>query len=268
VLVGNPPSQRHTVGVSYWGPGGAFWSSDEAGSLAVARAAARHDSTAIARQVRSCGGLSRRRVGSTYHEGFRDYFHALRPLRVRVETSCALIAERLAVLGQGMACPLEIVDPADPQRGVPSPGGQATRRPAAPHFTIAIDGDGEACQVRDEQDREIAGDQIVALFAVQLCREQPGATIVLEKETDSEVFKAIKRAGGKVASASDSREATALAMRNHSALLAGGPSGRVWFGHPTPHPDALRALATLLVLLSQSDRALSEVLDAAIFGAR
>jgi phosphomannomutase len=104
------------------------------------------------------------------------------------------------------------------------------------------------------------------MFAVQLSREQPGVTIVLEQESSPGAAEAIERAGGVAVVSASSREAMCRAMREHTALLGGGPSGRVWFGQPCPRPDALRALATLLVLLSQSDRALSEVQRGVIFG--
>ena len=52
-------------------------------------------------------------------------------------------------------------------------------------------------------------------------------------------------------------------MRQHDALLGGGPSGRLWHAvGRLPLADALRTLTLLLVLLSRDDSPLSEVLDA------
>jgi hypothetical protein len=51
----------------------------------------------------------------------------------------------------------------------------------------------------------------------------------------------------------------ARSMAEHRARLGGGPSGRLWYGSAA---DALQTLTHLLVLLSQSDRPLSQLLDA------
>ncbi|OHB72060.1 MAG: hypothetical protein A2V70_05605 [Planctomycetes bacterium RBG_13_63_9] len=58
------------------------------------------------------------------------------------------------------------------------------------------------------------------------------------------------------------RSAMAGAMLGEEALVGGGTSGRLWhrrgrFGLP----DGLMTLTLLLVILSQSDRPLSRVLD-------
>jgi len=54
-------------------------------------------------------------------------------------------------------------------------------------------------------------------------------------------------------------------MRQHGAILGGGPSGRFWYaGHAAaglPLPDALMTLTLLLELLSRTDDPLSVVLD-------
>ena len=46
-------------------------------------------------------------------------------------------------------------------------------------------------------------------------------------------------------------------------MFGGGASGTFWFAGPPAAPDALLATCLLLTILSQSDRPLSEVLDAA-----
>ena len=53
-------------------------------------------------------------------------------------------------------------------------------------------------------------------------------------------------------------------MRLEEALLGGGPSGRFWYAADAHiAADALVTLTWLLVILSQSDCAMSRVLDAA-----
>jgi len=53
-------------------------------------------------------------------------------------------------------------------------------------------------------------------------------------------------------------------MRQHGAILGGGPSGRFWhagYAAGPPLPDALMTLTLLLELLSRTDDPLSVVLD-------
>jgi hypothetical protein len=53
------------------------------------------------------------------------------------------------------------------------------------------------------------------------------------------------------------------AMHRHEALFGGGPGGRFWHAHEGfAAADALVTLTLLLGILSRSDRAASEVLDA------
>ena len=58
------------------------------------------------------------------------------------------------------------------------------------------------------------------------------------------------------------RAEMSAAMRQHGALLGGGPSGRFWHGETgLPLPDALMTVTRLLMLLSRSDEPFSAVLD-------
>jgi phosphomannomutase len=53
-------------------------------------------------------------------------------------------------------------------------------------------------------------------------------------------------------------------MRQHGAILGGGPSGRFWhtgYAAGLPLPDALMTVTLLLELLSRTDDPLSAVLD-------
>ena len=85
---------------------------------------------------------------------------------------------------------------------------------------------------------------------------------MLEAETAAEVAEAIRAAGGRVVLSGARRAEMAAAMRAHGGLLGGGQTGRFWYDcDGLALPDALRTLTLLLVLLSQSDRPLSEVLD-------
>jgi phosphomannomutase len=202
--------------------------------------------------------LSRLRIDASYHERLAEYFHALRPLSVQVDTTSDLVWRELQKLGQHVACKFHRA--IGPTSADANPSGDQS------HFSVWIDGDGEACRVQDEQGSEVRGDVLAALLAVNLCREAPGTTIVLDKASSSDIVQAIEQANGRVVLTAGSRQQMSRAMQESGALVGGDRSGRCWFAHPCPHADALRTLATLLVILSQSDRPLSAVIAADIFG--
>ena len=129
-----------------------------------------------------------------------------------------------------------------------------------------IDGDGETCSVSDELGQAIDSADLLPVLARLLIDAEPllaaktAATIVLEEGTPERAIEAIVSAGGRIVQSKPSRQAMDTAMRDHDAVLGGGPSGRFWFPCPTPTADALMLLTHLLRVLSQSDRPMSEVM--------
>jgi phosphomannomutase len=130
------------------------------------------------------------------------------------------------------------------------------------HFGLHVGDDGETARLFDERGREVPAERLLLLLARQRLAEQSGGTIVLETGTNESVANTIAAWGGRVVAGPSVRAVMEQTMRQAGALLGGGPSGRIWHnpGHATP--DALRTLTSLLVLLSRSDRRMSEVLDA------
>jgi phosphomannomutase len=103
---------------------------------------------------------------------------------------------------------------------------------------------------------------MLLLLARHLLADQPDGIIVLEDGTSPAVARQLESIGGQVVFSDPRRSEMATAMREHDALLAGGPSRRFWHScNGCPLPDALMTLTLLLVILSRSDRRLSEVLD-------
>jgi phosphomannomutase len=249
ILIGNPLSQPHTVGLMFWGPRAVPWSAP--GSLQALRDLVRHPP---ARPGRASGSLSRHRVVESYIETLRQHVHALRPLRVRLETSCRPLVEMLHVLYRGSACEFLLPESSQPND-------------ANWHFSVGIDGDGATCRVRDEQNRPVPGEHLFGLLADAIAEANRGATFVSEAACPPRVIHSLRSAGGRVVSGGATRQQTAEAMLRHGAVFGGGSSGAFWHSETGGSPDALRTLALLLQVLSQSDRTLSQVLAASIFDA-
>ena len=299
ILVGNPGEKPQMVGLKFWAgraprgggyvqmpyPPTAGWRPLSAGGgLGTLEKVFR---AGVDRPTRRYGPLRRFQAEVPYLAGLAGYYHALRPLRFVLESSCGALVGYLKKLTEPVACriiecrsadkvgwveqsePHLALEPAHRNRWAslrstqPTPSRLAERIVAErAHFGVAVGDDGETCRLYDEQGRQVAAERLLLLVAGHLLSERPQRTVVLEAETAAEVAEAIRAAGGRVALSGARRAEMAAAMQAHGGLLGGGPSGRFWYDSDgLPLPDALMTLTLLLVLLSQSDRTLSEVLD-------
>jgi phosphomannomutase len=254
VLVDNPGDQPHTVGLKFWAGGApSGWRPLSAGcGLEMLEDLYR---TGVDRPTRRYGSLRRFQAEVPYLAGLAGYYHALRPLRFVLDTSCGPLFGYLTKLTEMVAC--RIIRRVGPPERLPD---QVLAEGA--HFGARIGGDGEACRLLDERGRQVPAEQLLLVLGRDLLSEHPQRAVVLEEAAPPAVAEAIRAAAGRVVFSDPRRAEMAAAMREHGGLLGGGPSGRLWYDSDgLPLPDALRTLSLLLVLLSQSDRPLSEVLD-------
>ena len=259
LFIGNARGEASTVGLKFWGAAGRPIS---AGSELQAIQALCEQG--VDRPTRSSGGLSRFQAEGLYLSGLADHFHALRPLRLVLDTGCRTLVGYFRRLAASVACELVLCREAavGPAGGVMSLSERVITERA--HFGIAIDGDGEACRFVDERGDQVAAEAMLVALAGFLLDRQPGATIVVEQETNSATIEQLTAAGAKVVSSAASRAAMDAAMRQHQAICGGGVSGCFWFGNQPPTPDALKTLSLVLTILSQSDRPFSRVLKSRI----
>lgn len=250
ILVGNPQDRAQTAGLKFWS-GGPHPLSADAG-LDELEAMCRITAD---RPTRSFGSARRFAADEPYLAALAEHYHALRPLRWILDTGCLPVATDVRKVTAIVACHATIVS-----TGLDHLSEKVLAEKA--HFGLHVGDDGEIARLFDERGREVPAERLLLLLARHQLAERPGGVIVLEIGTAPYVASAIHAWGGRVIDASGTRASVAKTMRETGALLAGGPCGRVWHnpGHATP--DALRTLTTVLVLLSRSDRRLSEVLDA------
>jgi phosphomannomutase len=225
------------------------------------------------RPKRRGGRFERLAAEEIYLPTLAGLFHGLRPLVFVLDTTCHALMRYWRGLNTQSACRMV------PIRTAMSAGrtGTADRSPRArrvdalacavlaegAHFGIWIDGDGETCQLVDERGVRVDAEAVFMLLADYACRQQPGAAVVLEPDASQELQCALERLGVRVFRADATRQAVCERMEAIGAVTGGGASGRYWFSGPPPVPDALLSLCLLVSILSQSDRPLSEVLDAA-----
>jgi len=252
VLVGNPTSRVHTVGLKFWAGGARPLSAG--GGLEAVRAVYESGGS---RPTRKYGSLRRFQAATAYLAGLAEHYHALRPLRFILDTNCPPVAGHLRELTGPVAC--RVV----PCRTAPDRLADQVRGDGV-HFAVRIDDDGQRCRLMDERGREVSNQRFFLLLARHRLSEQPDRSIVVEDGTSAEVVREIRRLGGRVIGCDPRRAEMDRAIRRSGAILGGGPSGRFWHRREGDHcsPDALVTLTLLLRILSQSDRRLSEVLDA------
>lgn len=278
ILVGNYGQQPHIVGLQFWANGPRPLSAG--GSFEPVIAAYQ---SGVDRPVRRFGTLRRAATAAAYLAALAEYYHALRPLRVVVNSTSRPLVEYLEKLTATVAC--EVI----PCRVASQELSEQVRSDGA-HFGVCVDGDGETCRVLDEHGRKVSAERLLLLLAADYRKrnvagpagnlshwpdsrclgtshgcpqgELPTVCVVMENGISLPVMQRLERQGADVVMSNPRRADMATAMRKHKAVLGGGLSGRFWFDVAgLPLPDALMAVTQLLVLLSRSDAPFSVVLD-------
>jgi len=257
ILVGNPGTEPHVVGLKFWAAGGNPLSAG--GSL---EPLVQLYQTGIGRPTGAFGALRRFQAETPYLAALASRYHALRPLRVVLDSASLPLAKYLEELTAATAC--RVVLCRTTREELP----KQVRHHGA-HFAARIDGDGETCRVLDEQGCPVPAERLLLLLVRHILHtafEQSAAHVVLEDGTPQSLVDRLERysrgltAPGRPAG----RSAMAAAMRQHGAILGGGPSGRFWhtgYAAGLPLPDALMTVTLLLELLSRTDDPFSVVLD-------
>ena len=98
-------------------------------------------------------------------------------------------------------------------------------------FGVAFDGDGDRIGAIDSLGRVIWGDQLLMIYAEDLLREVPGATIIADVKASRALFDRIAQLGGKPLMWKTGHSLMKSKMNETGAPLAGEMSGHIFFGH-------------------------------------
>jgi len=127
---------------------------------------------------------------------------------------------------------------------------------------IAYDGDVDRIGAVDNNGNVIFGDKLLILFARDVLREKPGATIIGEVKSSRTLYNDIAKHGGKPVMWKTGHSLIKAAMKLHKAQLAGEMSGHMFFKHRWyGFDDAIYSGARLLEFLSKSRKTLNEHLS-------
>ncbi|MDQ2907933.1 MAG: mannose-1-phosphate guanyltransferase [Candidatus Eremiobacteraeota bacterium] len=128
---------------------------------------------------------------------------------------------------------------------------------------VLVDHDGESFALVDDRGQVIAGNRLLALVALMVCRARPGATIAMPITTPHVIEELIVSAGGHVSrTKSDRRSMMALAASERNSLAYGsGFKQEPIFPEFQPAFDALYAIVKVLEMLAAEGRRLHELDD-------
>jgi phosphomannomutase/phosphoglucomutase len=127
---------------------------------------------------------------------------------------------------------------------------------------IAFDGDSDRVGIVDDKGRIIWGDEMLVLFARDILKENPGATIVSEVKCSQRLYDDIEAKGGTGIMWKAGHSLLKAKMRETGALLGGEMSGHIFFADRYyGFDDAVYAGARILDILKRSKKSVSELLS-------
>ena len=128
-------------------------------------------------------------------------------------------------------------------------------------FGVAFDGDGDRIGVVDHEGSVIWGDQLLTIYAKDLLRDAPGASIIADVKSSNVFFDEVKRCGGDPVMWRTGHSPIKMKMAELAAPLAGEMSGHIFFGDRYyGFDDALYAAVRLLGVLARSGVSLAKLL--------
>ena len=130
-------------------------------------------------------------------------------------------------------------------------------------FGVAFDGDGDRIGAIDGKGRIIWGDQLLMIYAEDLLRVSPEATIIADVKASKALFERVAELGGKPLMWKTGHSLIKSKMKEIHAPLAGEMSGHVFFADTYyGYDDALYAAVRLMAASVRLGRSVTELRSA------
>lgn len=128
-------------------------------------------------------------------------------------------------------------------------------------FGIAFDGDSDRIGLADETGRIIYGDEMMVMFARNVLKNNPGATVISEVKSSYRLYEDIAKRGGKPIMWKTGHSLIKAKMKETKALLAGEMSGHIFFADRYfGFDDAIYAATRVYEIACETPGPLSNVL--------
>lgn len=127
-------------------------------------------------------------------------------------------------------------------------------------FGVAFDGDGDRIGAIDGEGRVIWGDQLLMIFAEDLLRRMPGATVIADVKASRALFDQVAAQGGKPVMWKTGHSLIKSKMKQTGSPLAGEMSGHVFFADEYyGFDDALYAGVRLIAAAARLGKSVTEL---------
>jgi phosphomannomutase len=124
---------------------------------------------------------------------------------------------------------------------------------------IAYDGDADRIGFVDEKGEVVPMDYGIALLAGEVLKKYPGGLVLMDLRSSNAVKEVIEEAGGKVNRCRVGHSLIKKQMRQEGAIFAGELSGHYFFEENSKAEMTTLAAVTILNLLNQSGKTMSEL---------
>jgi len=124
---------------------------------------------------------------------------------------------------------------------------------------IGFDGDADRIGAIDQNANVVWGDQLIAVYAAEILKEKPGATIIADVKASQTLFDEIARLGGKPLMWKTGHSLIKAKMAEVGSPLAGEMSGHIFFGDNHGFDDALYCAVRLMNIVSNSGKTLADL---------
>ncbi|MDD5463652.1 MAG: phosphomannomutase/phosphoglucomutase [Candidatus Moranbacteria bacterium] len=126
---------------------------------------------------------------------------------------------------------------------------------------ISYDGDADRVGFVDEKGEIVPMDYMIALLAEETLKKYPNGTVLMDLRSSNAVKEVIEEAGGKVHRCRVGHSLIKGQMRRDNAIFAGELSGHYFFEENSKAEMTTLAVITLLNLLNETDKTMSELTE-------
>ncbi len=127
-------------------------------------------------------------------------------------------------------------------------------------FGVAFDGDADRMFLIDEHGDFVGGDMTTLMVAVSMLQKHPGSTICYNLICSRSVPETVARMGGKPIRTRVGHSLIKAEMRANDAIFGGEHSGHFYFRDNWYADSGMIAMLTVLELVSEAEKPLSQVL--------
>jgi phosphomannomutase len=127
-------------------------------------------------------------------------------------------------------------------------------------FGVAFDGDADRMFLIDEHGQFVGGDMTTLMVSVSMLQKHPGATICYNLICSRSVPETVEKMGGTAVRTRVGHSLIKAQMREHDAIFGGEHSGHFYFRDNWYADSGMIAALTVMELVSEAGKPLSEVL--------